>query len=335
MINLNNYIVYFDPVEHKYTDNLATLYTSVTTKIGEYYEDFTAKAKDIAAACERIGRNPTHPKYNKYAGKTKYQILQEWKLAKLKSHDRGNERHGFIEVSVNRSNGYTKYISSRLSKGRIYTIVDVLNNNKLGIVDLNLLVKSGIKDRFPIIYYIIEDLVNRGYKIYSEVCVFSPEDGIAGLIDLLAVKDGKFIIIDWKTNIDPLVKKAGYFETGIDGKRTGKFIETNERLLPPLYHIHNSSHARYTLQLTAYTYLAELAGLTNEYNILCHIRHNNYPDDHKILDLYPEVKGKEQVDIHSIPYWKSDFELILEDSKRIRDAHTGVTLFSSCNVLIK
>ena len=62
-------ILYFNEEEHKYTDDLGNGYISVTTLIGKYTQEF--KKEEIAAACERIGKNPRHPKYQKYKGKTK------------------------------------------------------------------------------------------------------------------------------------------------------------------------------------------------------------------------------------------------------------------------
>ena len=56
-------ILYFNEEEHKYTDDLGNGYISVTTLIGKYTQEF--KKEEIAAACERIGKNPRHPKYQK------------------------------------------------------------------------------------------------------------------------------------------------------------------------------------------------------------------------------------------------------------------------------
>ena len=55
--------MYFNEEEHKYTDDLGNGYISVTTLIGKYTQEF--KKEEIAAACERIGKNPRHPKYQK------------------------------------------------------------------------------------------------------------------------------------------------------------------------------------------------------------------------------------------------------------------------------
>jgi len=326
-MDISGYILYFDPDEHKYTDNKGTVYTSVTTKIDEYVEKFNAK--EVARACEKIGRNPAHPKYHKYKGKTRHQLISEWKTGCDKSLIRGNERHNFLEDSVNTANGYNRYIKSRIKKGRIYTILDILDNNNVGEVNLEFFISTGIRDRYPKIYNLIEAFVKAGYRIYSEVCVFSPEDGIAGLVDLLAIKDGKFVIIDWKTNKDDIVFDSGYFEKDAQGKNTGKFIKTNQRFAYPLQHIPQSNGAKYTLQLTSYDYFVELTGLVQQANIICHIRHEVYEDGDKDLEANPEWIGKEKVNILPIEYWKKDYIKLLEDSKKYNQIKQGVNLFSN------
>ena len=84
-------ILYFNEEEHKYTDDLGNGYISVTTLIGKYTQEF--KIEEIAAACERIGKNPRHPKYQKYKGKTKKQILWEWEQETIKACDKGTKKH--------------------------------------------------------------------------------------------------------------------------------------------------------------------------------------------------------------------------------------------------
>lgn len=75
-------ILYFNEEEHKYTDDLGNGYISVTTLIGKYTQEF--KKEEIAAACERIGKNPRHPKYqnikvklrNKFFGNGNKKLLR-------------------------------------------------------------------------------------------------------------------------------------------------------------------------------------------------------------------------------------------------------------------
>lgn len=74
----------------------------------------------------------------------------------------------------------------------------------------------------------------------AEVIVFSPDLGIAGTIDLLAVcqKTKTIFIIDWKTN-EKIEKENKYGDT----------------CLEPLTHLSNSNFNHYSLQLNLYEYL--------------------------------------------------------------------------------
>ena len=325
-MELANYILSFDPHEHKYTDNVGTEYTSVTTKISEYHDHFDIKA--VARACEKIGRNAEHPKYLKYRGKNRHQLAKEWEITKKVACARGNKKHNFLEDSVNASNGYRKIIKSKLKKGRIYTILDILNEPKLGEVNLEFFIKTGIQIKYPEIFELIAAFVNNGYKIFSEVCVFCPEYGIAGLIDILAIKDGHFVIIDWKTNRDDIRAESGYFDKDAQGNRTGEFIRDHKTFGFPLQHIPASVKSKYTFQLSMYDYLVELTGLKQQANILCHIRHETYTEYDKKVLANPELLGREKVDIMPIEYWHKDTIAMLDDGKKYIKLKEGVNLFS-------
>ena len=61
-----NTTILFDPIKHKYTNEVGNSYISATTLIGKYEVKFDDKANRIARACSKIGKNPRHPKYLKY-----------------------------------------------------------------------------------------------------------------------------------------------------------------------------------------------------------------------------------------------------------------------------
>ena len=65
-------IIYFNEVEHKYTDDFNNPYISVTTLIGNYYEKFDVKTMAHTCAMAGMRGNP------KYAGKTAKQLEAEW-----------------------------------------------------------------------------------------------------------------------------------------------------------------------------------------------------------------------------------------------------------------
>ena len=89
------------------------------------------------------------------------------------------------------------------------------------------------------------------------------------------IKDKFFIIVDWKTNKAPIKFESGWWEKDRDGKLTGVFVEKDKRFKYPLSTLADSIGNHYTLQLSAYNYLAEQFGLINQGNVLYHIRQVN------------------------------------------------------------
>lgn len=314
MSNFEHVDLFFYPKDHIYKDEYGNVYTSVTQTIDKFidHKDW----KKIARFCEKAGRNPNHPKYELYKGKSANQILKEWDDIKVKGLDRGNERHDFIESKINISNNYSK-IKSQLQHNRIYTIPDLLENPILGNVDLDFFIKSGIKDRYPRIYKILVNFVNKGYKIYAEVGVYNSNFLISGLVDCLLIKDNYFIIIDWKTNKGDIPKESGYYLKNIDGS-LGEFVRTFEYFREPISHIEDSVRNHYTLQISSYDYLVEGFDLICKGNILCHITHDEYTIDNLEENEPEEWIGKERVVPMVIPYWKNDVELMMDAAKNRR-----------------
>jgi hypothetical protein len=104
--------IFFNEKLHKYSDNENNAYTSVTTLIGEYEYKFSDKETDIAIACERIGKNPRHPKYLKYKGKSYKDILNEWKQTRDEACNIGNTKHNYLETSVKTSTGFFDFFNA-------------------------------------------------------------------------------------------------------------------------------------------------------------------------------------------------------------------------------
>ena len=90
--------LYFNEEAHKYTDDLNNEYISVTTLIGKYTNEF--EKEKVAEACEKIGKNPKHPKYLKYKGKTKKEILWEWEQETIKACNKGSIKHNYLEDCI-------------------------------------------------------------------------------------------------------------------------------------------------------------------------------------------------------------------------------------------
>lgn len=302
---MSNIILYFDEEKHRYSDNLGTDYTSVTQLIDKYSPKFDSKK--VAEACARSGRrgNP------KYAGKSAKQIMEEWKVINEEACDQGNRKHNFLDISIKQANNYTRVGEQKYTKGRIYTIKDILSPHSFGNVDLDFFSIVGIKDRYPAIFNVIKGLTESGYKIYTEIGVFSVDYAVSGLVDVLVVKDKDFIILDWKTNKAPIKYESGFFEKDEDGEMTGKYISKVEFMKPPISHLHNSNGVKYTLQLSLYTRLIESFGFKNRGILLTHIRNK--------CMAFDGVGDGEQIDILPISYVPSDVDLILNDYKKHRE----------------
>lgn len=291
--------LYFNEELHRYTDELNNVYTSTTTIIHKYYDEF--KSKEVAAACERIGRNPSHPKYLKYKGKTVKQLLHEWEITKNTACDKGTNKHNFLETCIRASTNY-KLIKGNYINDRIYTIDDILSDESVGRLKLDYFEEAGIKDRYPIIYNIIADLVKLGWKIYAEIGVYDSDNIISGLIDVLLVRDNEFIILDWKTNAQPIRFETGYFEKDNDGRTTDNFISKMDWFYAPIGHVPASVGHKYSLQLSGYANMVELFGLKHKCSILCQIR--------EVTDKWDQVT--EEVNILNVVDLKYEFKLIKE-----------------------
>lgn len=287
-------VIYFDEKLHKYTDEYGNTLTSVTTVIGKYVEKF--QSEEVARACERIGKNPRHPKYLKYKGKTAKQILKEWDNTTKEALDKGNRKHNYLEEVIKHSNNYSRVQGSYIND-RIFTIPDIISNPLVGVVTIDKLIELGLDSRYPIIFDMIVKFVDKGWKLYSEIGVFNTDLLISGLIDLLLVKDNEFIIMDWKTNKAPIMYESGYFDKTVDGEMTDTFIKDGKTLNAPLDHLPASVGHKYALQLSGYAYLTEYFGLALKGIILCHIR---------------DIDGKEVVNPLPIKYLKNDIATLFD-----------------------
>ena len=265
----SNPLIYFDERLHKYTDNRGNTYTSVTTVIPNYHEKF--KTDDIAIACERIGRNPAHPKYLKYKGKTANEIKLGWDVIRDTSLVNGNKKHNYLEDTIRKATKYRTIDGTDYIQDRLFTIEDIINNT-FGELDVDWFITSGISFKYPRIYEAIITLHNAGFKFYAELGIYNIELLISGKIDLVAIKGKEFIIVDWKTNKDDIKYEAGYFEKDMEGKTTSNFIGTNKYMLYPLHFLPDSTGVHYNLQVSGYAWLIEQFGFINIGNVIFQIR---------------------------------------------------------------
>jgi len=295
--------IYFDEATHKYTDDFGNPFTSVTTIIHKYQAQFDTDA--MAYRCFKSGLkgNP------KYAGKSVKQIKAEWKLRNTTSLIQGNKDHDYLESAVKESSNYYK-IERKLKHKQIYTIEDVLEDETIGVLDLKSPKMLEIKKNFPMIYLTFEILKENGFRILSEVGVFNLKYGVSGLIDILAVKEDEFKIVDWKTNNDTIVFNAGYWIHDENYNVTG-YKNTYQTLREPITNLDDSVGNLYALQLSTYAALLEDIGMKNTGMLLYHIRKFLYSDEHEDVQLNPACKDTRQLDTIKMPYLKDEVLRVL------------------------
>ena len=288
--------IFFNEELHKYTDELDNVLKSVTTIIGDYSEKFSDNADKIAKICAKIGKNPRHPKYLKYKGKSAKQLKEEWKRTTDIALDNGNRKHNYLENVVKTCNNYNR-VNNIFIKDRIFTVADIIKHKEVGKIDLEALDKSGLEAKFSKIYNILKNFINSGWSLYAEIGVYNIDLLVSGLIDLLLVKGNSFFIVDWKTNKSPIRFESGFYVKDNHGNVTDEFTKTNKYLKYPLHRMPASVGHKYSLQLSTYAYLVELFGLEYKGSIICHIR--TLPD------------GSDTVDIVNIKYYKEEVENML------------------------
>ena len=260
MINL-----YFNESQHKYTDDFGTKYTSVTSIISKYSNEFDMES--AAKACEKIGFNPSHPKYEKYRGKSAEDIIEEWQQAGEDACEKGTSKHAFIENALLDCTTHLKF------DDKMFTIENITSD--LGSLDINKF-ENIIGEKYPVIFKRIKSLHSLGFRFFPELAVFNKELGISGTIDLFCIKDNKFLIIDWKTNRDKIMFDSGYYEKDRDGNRTGEFKNTKTKMKAPLFFMPDSTGIHYSLQISGYAWLAEQFGYKNiPQNLIFQIRDIN------------------------------------------------------------
>jgi len=308
-----NHRIYFDEGPHKYFDDFGNPFTSTTTVIEKYVEQFDTNA--MAYRCFRAGLrgNP------KYKGKSVKQIKKEWKDRNTTSLIAGTKEHDYLEQATKGAGNYYK-IQRKLKSKQIYTIQDVMDDKTLGVLDLNSPEMLSVKAKYPYIYMTFEILVANGYRILSEVGLYDLHWLISGLIDILAVKDDTFKIVDWKTNNDDIRFEAGYWEHDVNYKAFNYKLQF-KKMLPPLLNLDDSVGNHYALQLSTYARLVENFGLKNNGIILYHLRKFPYGEDNPLM-FGNDWSKLNQVNVHKFPYLKTEVERMLDHHLNLTSAGT-------------
>ena len=266
----------FNEELHKYTDEANLEYTSVTTVIGKYHEQFNEnewaykKSQDTSI-------------YNPYRGMTPEQIKLQWKNTREYSQDRGNVTHKLLEDSINEANGKASFEFDK-DKVRIGIGQGVIEFNK---TNLHILANTPLAKKYPKIYSYLRKYIEEGWTLYAEKRIYWFDYLIAGTIDCLLVKNKFFMIVDWKTNKKKLEFRSGYYKK-VNGLVTSQWVNKKENFYPPLTNIEFCKGHIYTLQLSLYALLMELWGFKCTGLILFHI----------LEDVVQEP--------YNIKYWKED-----------------------------
>lgn len=321
--------LYFQEKGHKYEDSLGNHYLSVTTFLHEYAPKFDEKYWARKKAKEQ--------------GVTEKEIRKQWTAIKNEACSRGTATHNGLEDAIkdiSMFNNAIQYLKN-ISDGRVVTVADIPKLN-VKPLDINLF-KDATNNKYPEIYKVFDYYVERGYTIYSEIGAFLIDYLISGTIDILCIREDKFVILDWKTNRDGLKFEAGYYKkdkTTIPNQLTNEWVrKSNDNLLSPLNNLPNCNGSIYNMQLSLYAFMVEcILGIPNAGIALCHIASpfilNSYGQPMRFYDGYRiDENGTEKVTWYPLTYKRNECIKCLKDrlnvvrAERLATDANQLTLF--------
>ena len=316
----NSDYLYFDEPTHKYTDSLGNSYISVTTMI---HDNYTPK----------FDKKYWLRKKSRELGISSKELERQWQAITDEACSRGTATHNGIEDAIKENSMFKNAIQylNQVESGRCITVADIPNLIPRPL-DLDKF-KEATNNKYQKIYDVFDFYINKGYTIYSEIGAFLIDYLISGTIDILCIKEDRFVILDWKTNRNGLQFEAGYFKkdkSTTPAQLTNQYIVKDEKMLPPLSHLDNCNGMHYTMQLSTYARMVELildipcVGLG-----LCHIgspfvknqfgmpyrdKNNQYPIDEN---------GEETINWYHINYLRNEVDAILRDRKTFLDSNSN------------
>ena len=316
----NSDYLYFDEPTHKYTDSLGNSYISVTTII---HDNYTPK----------FNKKYWLRKKSRELGISSKELEKQWQAITDEACTRGTATHNGIEDAIKENSMFKNAIQylNQVESGRCITVADIPNLIPRPL-DLDKF-KEATHNKYGKIYDVFEFYINKGYTIYSEIGAFLIDYLISGTIDILCIKEDRFVILDWKTNRNGLQFEAGYFKkdkSTTPAQLTNQYIVKDEKMLPPLSHLDNCNGVHYSLQLSTYARMVELildipcAGLglchigspfvKNQYGMPYRDKNNQYPIDEN---------GEETVNWYHINYLRNEVDAILRDRKTFLDSNSN------------
>ena len=316
----NSDYLYFDEPTHKYTDSLGNSYISVTTII---HDNYTPK----------FDKKYWLRKKSRELGISSKELEKQWQAITDEACTRGTATHNGIEDAIKENSMFKNAIQylNQVESGRCITVADIPNLIPRPL-DLDKF-KEATHNKYGKIYDVFEFYINKGYTIYSEIGAFLIDYLISGTIDILCIKEDRFVILDWKTNRNGLQFEAGYFKkdkSTTPAQLTNQYIVKDEKMLPPLSHLDNCNGMHYTMQLSTYARMVELildipcVGLglchigspfiKNQYGMPYRDKNNQYPIDEN---------GEETINWYHINYLRNEVDAILRDRKTFLDSNSN------------
>lgn len=316
----NSDYLYFDEPTHKYTDSLGNSYISVTTMI---HDNYTPK----------FDKKYWLRKKSRELGISSKELERQWQAITDEACSRGTATHNGIEDAIKENSMFKNAIQylNQVESGRCITVADIPNLIPRPL-DLDKF-KEATNNKYQKIYDVFDFYINKGYTIYSEIGAFLIDYLISGTIDILCIKEDRFVILDWKTNRNGLQFEAGYFKkdkSTTPAQLTNQYIVKDEKMLPPLSHLDNCNGMHYTMQLSTYARMVELildipcVGLglchigspfvKNQYGMPYRDKNNQYPIDEN---------GEETINWYHINYLRNEVDAILRDRKTFLDSNSN------------
>lgn len=316
----NSNYLYFDEPTHKYTDSLGNSYISVTTMI---HDNYTPK----------FDKKYWLRKKSRELGISSKELERQWQAITDEACSRGTATHNGIEDAIKENSMFKNAIQylNQVESGRCITVADIPNLIPRPL-DLDKF-KEATNNKYEKIYDVFDFYINKGYTIYSEIGAFLIDYLISGTIDILCIKEDRFVILDWKTNRNGLQFEAGYFKkdkSTTPAQLTNQYIVKDEKMLPPLSHLDNCNGMHYTMQLSTYARMVELilgipcVGLglchigspfvKNQYGMPYRDKNNQYPIDEN---------GEETINWYHINYLRNEVDAILRDRKTFLDSNSN------------
>lgn len=319
----------FDEPTHKYTDTLGRKYTSATTLLHEYQPTFDKKYW--------LSRK------SKELGISEDRLEAQWESITKEACDRGTRVHNGIEDAIKEVSKFSKAISKISPKtGEMITVADIPNiidsTKELKVSDFIELTEN----KYPKIYEVLGYYSKAGYKIYSEIGSFLIDFLISGTIDVLCIREDKFVIGDWKTNRGGLKFESGYYKkdkSTTPNQTTDIWVPKREGLIPPLSHLPNCNGSIYNLQLSLYAFMVEsILGIPNAGLWLCHIDSDFILNQYGMPKRFPDGTYRVKKDpvetttIYKMKYLREEIKTIVYDRLRYLQANcvsTGGDLFDN------